>query len=344
MPWPASIEAAAPPSAPRLGVFLQLDRAPEVTTTYQEVLDLIVAAEQLGYHSARVTQHHFGERYGRLPAPLPFLVTAAERTHTIRLGTVVITIPLEQPFRLVEDAAVTDLLINGRLELGLGSGFAPDVFAAFGVDIEQRRALTTSGIELLQRALAGEPLDAQGTQLQPPAPDLLNRLWLAVMSEEGAHYAAQYDLGLLLGRVERGGGSPVENQVRTAQTYRAALSARADQGRIAVGRAVYPAADRATAKRDLAEALAQSTAEHVRRGLLDANASLDEVLTRFHILHGHPEEISQILAAEQVAIGWTELLVQIDPGDLPYHKAVRALARVAEEVAPYLRAPVLELA
>lgn len=344
MPWPASTEATTTPSAPRLGVFLQLDRAPEVTTTYAEALDLIVAAEQLGYHSARVTQHHFGERYGRLPAPLPFLVTAAERTRTIRLGTVVITIPLENPFRLVEDAAVTDLLIDGRLELGLGSGFAPDVFAAFGVDIEQRRELTTAGIELLQRALAGEPLDAQGTRLQPSAPDLLNRLWLAVMSEEGARYAAHYDLGLLLGRVERGGGPPTANQSRTADAYRTALGAQAAQARIAVGRAVYPATDRATAKRDLAEALALSTAEHVRRGLIDAHASLDEVLTRFHILHGHPEEIGEILAAEQAAIGWTELLVQIDPGDLPYHKAVRALARVAEEVAPYLRKPVLELA
>ena len=59
------------------------DKLPIVV--YEEVLDLIVVAEELGYHSARVTQHHFGERYGRLPSPLPFLVTAAERTKHIRL-------------------------------------------------------------------------------------------------------------------------------------------------------------------------------------------------------------------------------------------------------------------
>lgn len=338
MSWPL------PDHAPRLGLFLQVDRAPNVAGTYDEVLDLIVAAEALGYHSARVTQHHFGERYGRLPSPLPFLVTAAERTRRIRLGTVVITITLEQPLRLAEDAAVTDLLIDGRLELGLGSGFAPDVFAAFGVDIERRRELTTASFQCLQRALAGEPLDEQGTRLQPPALPLLDRLWLAVMSEEGARYAVVHNMGLLLGRVERGGGSPVENQVRTAHTYRTALGVQADQARIAVGRAVYPAADRATAQRDLAEALAQSRAEHVRRGLLAADASLEDTLTRFHILHGHPEEIGQTLAAEQATIGWTELLVQIDPGDMPYAKAVRALERVAQEVAPYLRTPAWQLA
>lgn len=333
-----------PAGTPRLGLFLQVDRAPNVQSTYAEVLDLIVAAEQFGYHSARVTQHHFGERYGRLPSPLPLLVAAAERTRHIRLGTVVITITLEQPLRLAEDAAVTDLLINGRLELGLGSGFAPDVFAAFGVDIEHRRPLTTASFTCLQRALAGEPLDDQGTRLQPPAPDLLNRLWLAVMSQEGATYAAQHQMGLLLGRVERGGGSPVANQTLTVNTYRSALGAQAANARIGVGRAVYPANDRATAKRDLAEALAQSTKEHVKRGLLSADASLDEVLTRFHILHGHPEEIGATLAAEQAALGWSELLVQIDPGDLPHHKALRALERVAQEVAPYLTAPALAIA
>src|SRR5829696_1608266 len=169
---------------PHIGLFLQVDRAPDHPSTYQEVLELIVAAEELGYHSARVTQHHFGERYGQLPSPLPFLVAAAERTQRIRLGTVVVTIPFEQPVRLAEDAAVTDLLMNGRLELGLGSGFAPDVFAAFGLDLENRRDLTTDAIQQLRSALRGDALgDEEGPRLHPPAPTLLERLWLAITTE-----------------------------------------------------------------------------------------------------------------------------------------------------------------
>lgn len=328
---------------PRLGLFLQVDRAPDVTSTYEEVLDLIVAAEQLGYHSARVTQHHFGERYGQLPSPLPLLVAAAERTSTIRLGTVVVTIPLEQPLRLAEDAAVTDLLADGRLELGLGSGFAPDVFAAFGIDLENRRDLTTSAILELQRILRGDGLDERGTRLHPPASSLLERLWLAITTEEGARHAAQMNMGLLLGRVERGGGPPVENQARTAQAYRDALAAHNDAGdqaeiRIGVGRAVYPADDRASAQRDLGPAVAPILTEHIRRGLLPTGSTLDDYLYRQHIIHGHPEEIVQTLSAEYAQIGWTELLVQIDPGDLPHDKALVALERVALEVAPHIAA------
>lgn len=323
------------PSTP-IGLFIQLDRAPDVSTVYSETLDLIVAAEELGYSAVRVAQHHFGMRYGRLPSPIPFLVAAAHRTRRIRLGTAVITVPFEHPIRLAEDAAVADVLMNARLELGLGSGYDPGEFLIFGVDAESRRGRTSTAIEVLQRALRGEPFDDQGTQLYPPAPGLLDRLWLAAMSVEGARYAAQLNMGILLARVERGTGAPTENQTHMTDAYRAALAATGRPARIVAGRTVYVADDRVTAQRDLTAALAPLFEEYVRKGLAPAVASWEERLTSLHILHGHPEEIIPILRAEQAAIGWTELMVQVDPGDLPPAKAIRALERFAGEVAPYL--------
>jgi alkanesulfonate monooxygenase SsuD/methylene tetrahydromethanopterin reductase-like flavin-dependent oxidoreductase (luciferase family) len=322
---------------PKVGLFLQIDGPSEVVAVYEQALELIVAAEALGFHSARVTQHHFGERNGWLPSPLPFLAAAGQRTRRIKLGTVVVTIPLENPFRLAEDAAVTDLLLNGRLELGLGSGLGPEVFATLGVDFESRREQTWEGIEQLLKALRGETLHERGAHLQPPDAALAERLWFAVMSEAGARYAARHNLGLLLGRVEHGGGSPVANQARTTQIYREALGPRAQLARIAAGRTIYVAEDREIAQRDLAEALKPLIAAYGRGGgLIPANAPLSEVLARLHILHGHPEEIAQTLAAEQAAIGWTELLVQVDVGNLPHHKALRNLERIAQEVIPRL--------
>lgn len=329
-----------PTEPPQVGLFLQLNGGPDVPAVYQNTLRLICAAEELGFHSARVTQHHFGERYGWLPAPLPFLAAAGQWARRIRLGTVVVTIPLEQPLRLAEDAAVTDLLLDGRLELGVGSGLNADVFAIFGVDPERKRALTAEGLDLLRRALRGEPLDGRGARLQPPAPGLAGRLWLAVMSEEGARSAARDGLGLLLGRVEHGGGSPVANQTRTARIYRAALGPRAAQARIAAGRTLYPAADRATALRELAEVMRPQLEAQARAGFLPGGATLEEALARLHIIHGHPEEIAQMLLAEQAAIGWTELLVQVDPGDTPPGRALRALEVVAREIVPALAAAV----
>ena len=66
--------------------------------------------------------------------PFPFLAAAAERTRRIRLGTAAVTLPLEDPIRVAEDAAVLGALSGGRLELGVGSGAGPAPFAVFGKD------------------------------------------------------------------------------------------------------------------------------------------------------------------------------------------------------------------
>ena len=67
------------------------------------------------------------------------LAAGAERTRRIPLGTAVVTLPLEDPVRVAEDAAVLDALSGGRVELGVGSGADPAVFAAFGKDLGRRR-------------------------------------------------------------------------------------------------------------------------------------------------------------------------------------------------------------
>lgn len=329
-------EVAKPKATLRWGLFLQMDGAPPGATVYRQGIELIKAGEDLGAYSARVTQHHFGERYGWLPSPLPFLAAVGQVARQIRLGTVVITIPLEQPLRVAEEAAVTDHLLQGRLELGFGSGLNQAVFTTLRADYNTRREVTRQGLAIIQAALRGEPLDERGTRLQPPAPDLAERLWFAVMSREGAEYAAEHNLGLLLGRVEHGAGSPVANQSQTTQIYREAVKARGDEVRIAAGRTIYPAADRATAERDLAEALQPLREAYVQSGFMPAGATFQELLARLHIIYGHPEEIIETLRREQAAIGWTELLVQVDPGNLPHAKSLKALELLADKVLPYL--------
>ena len=300
---------------PEMGLFLQVDGAPPINSLYEQTAELIVAAEELGYYSARVTQHHFGERYGWLPSPLPFLAAVGQRAKRIRLGTVVVTVPLENPTRLAEDATVTDLLIDHRLELGLGSGLNPEVFATFGISHETRREATNSGLKRLKEALQGKVLHPNGQVLQPPDPTLAERLWLAVSRAENAAFAARQGLGLLLGRVEAGGYSPLENQAHSVQNYRSALAAQ--PARIAVGRTVYPARDKATAKRDLAEALEPLAASYQKSGFAPVGATFEEILARLNIVYGHPEEIVEVLAAEQARLAgpscWSRLTPAIYP-------------------------------
>src|SRR5215218_10136109 len=118
----------------RLGFFTRLLDEAGAGERYRLAAEQIIHAEQHGFDSAWVAQHHFHEAEGGLPSPLVFLASVAARTTSIRLGTGIITLPLEDPVRVAEDAVVLDLISNGRVELGVGSGGTPSSFAAFGQD------------------------------------------------------------------------------------------------------------------------------------------------------------------------------------------------------------------
>ncbi|MET9834299.1 LLM class F420-dependent oxidoreductase [Streptomyces sp. NPDC006385] len=74
-------------------------------------------AEELGYDVILVPDH-LG-----MPAPFPALVAAAEATERPRLGTFVLNAGFWNPALLAREVATTDALTDGRLELGLGTGY-----------------------------------------------------------------------------------------------------------------------------------------------------------------------------------------------------------------------------
>ena len=89
---------------------------------YARTLELVERAEALGAASVWLSEHHFFED-GYLPQPLTFAAAIAARTSTIRIGTAVLLAALRAPAQLAEEAAVVDILSNGRLDLGVGLGY-----------------------------------------------------------------------------------------------------------------------------------------------------------------------------------------------------------------------------
>ena len=91
----------------------------------------IVRAEELGFDSIWITEHHFAED-GYTPSPIPLLAAIAARTKKVELSTDILLLPLYDALKLAEDVATIDVLSGGRMMLGLGMGYRDEEFEAFG--------------------------------------------------------------------------------------------------------------------------------------------------------------------------------------------------------------------
>ena len=98
------------------------------------------------------------------------------------------TLPLELPLRVAEDAAVLDLMCGGRLEVGIGPGGNLSAYEAFGLDSTERTALLVRHHRVLVDAWSGRALPG-GDRLYPPNPGLADRIWQATFNIEGARRA-----------------------------------------------------------------------------------------------------------------------------------------------------------
>jgi alkanesulfonate monooxygenase SsuD/methylene tetrahydromethanopterin reductase-like flavin-dependent oxidoreductase (luciferase family) len=306
----------------------------DAADSYRIALDLFSAAEEMGYDSGWVAQHHFLNGSGRLPSTLAFLAAAAERTRHIQLGTAIVILPLEDPLRVAEDAAVVDTISGGRLQLGLGTGSDPLTFAAFGRDLDSRRQRYADGVRIIHDALSGKRINATEAHLYPPAPSLNDRIWESTLSPGGATKIARNGNGLLLARTAFQSNEPTDlAQLPVAQAY---LDEVSREPRIGLSRAVYPAADRRTAMAHMQSGVAEYVDTMIKRGFFPAGLTQEEYFARSHIHYGHPEQVVASLRADKILPFTTELICQVQPGHPTPDQIVTALERIAAEVAPEL--------
>jgi alkanesulfonate monooxygenase SsuD/methylene tetrahydromethanopterin reductase-like flavin-dependent oxidoreductase (luciferase family) len=176
----------------RLGLYLDL-RNPGGARPWPEVyarsLERVVEGERRGLGAVWTTEHH-GAPDGYLPQPLTVLAALASRTTTLRLGTAVLLAPFRHPLAIAEEAAVVDILSGGRLELGLGAGWDPKEFAAFGVEHSRR-------FTILKEVVAQLPeLWGSGRATPPPVQDPVP-IWYGARAPIGARRAGELGAALL---------------------------------------------------------------------------------------------------------------------------------------------------
>jgi alkanesulfonate monooxygenase SsuD/methylene tetrahydromethanopterin reductase-like flavin-dependent oxidoreductase (luciferase family) len=154
---------------------------------YARTLEWIEEADRLGAAAVFFGEHHLTAD-GYMPQPLTFAAAVAARTQHIRIGTEVLLAALRHPLHIAEEAAVVDVLSNGRVELGFGAGYVPGEFAAFGIDKADRfRRLDGSVVEV--RRLLADVVSP------PPVQDAIPT-WGGYFGPAGARRAGRMGVGL----------------------------------------------------------------------------------------------------------------------------------------------------
>lgn len=154
------------------------------------VTDLAVAAEGSGWHGFFVWDHIVVSDGTPVADPWVILTAVALSTETIEIGPMVTPVPRRRPWVLARQATTVDHLSDGRLILGVGIGFPPDVeFGTFGepIDERERADMLDEGLDILEGmwsgdvfSFAGEHFTVEPTRFAPrPAHRPRIPIWVA---------------------------------------------------------------------------------------------------------------------------------------------------------------------
>lgn len=330
-------------------------------TMHARVTEEILAADRLGFDCAWLAEHHFSNEYGIMPDVWVYAAYLAAHTKQIKLGMAVVTLPLSNPVRVVENAAFLDILSGGRVILGLGSGYRKYEFDGFGLDFDARRDMQEEALPMMLDLFRTKRTSHKGRYfsahiaatyelfphpVQKPYPPL----FLAGATDRSIGVAGRMGFGLMLSTL-----TPFDELAKQVAHYRANLAnaptelrANPGFGQVDIARWVYVAETDEQAKRDSEEGLIRHLKHffgghqsgylgQVSKGKDSVTSALEyDTLKRSTIIHGSPKTVLASIEELKAKTGLSSLMLHYPPW-YGTEKAKTSLELFASEVIPRLR-------
>jgi alkanesulfonate monooxygenase SsuD/methylene tetrahydromethanopterin reductase-like flavin-dependent oxidoreductase (luciferase family) len=329
----------------KLGIFSVMDFHPEhqgsAAGFYREMIDLAVDAEQLGYDSAWVAEHHFAH-YGLCPAPAVLLAGIAQRTERIRLGPAVCVLPFHDPVKVAEEYAVLDVVSGGRLDFSVGRGYLAHEYAGHLVDREESQGRFNEALEVIELAWKGEPFEYVGRfyryppivlntkPLQQPAPPIA----LAALSPTTYERIGAKGYNLIAVPY-------ILDDISALKELLAGYKARAQDGpqvgggpRVTVAFHVHVAPTQAEAEKRARPYMTR----YCETRAVGNSKTFDQLMRQQLMAVGEPAHVAGILRKLE-SFGVERVLCLMNFGGMPYPSVRDSLALTAREVMPLLTAP-----
>ena len=344
----------------RFGFFDQLPCASGFTERqrYKDIIAQIELGDELGFDTAWLGELHFSRAFSILADLLMVLAAAAQRTSRIRLGTAVTLLPLHNPVKIIEEAAIADILSDGRLEFGVGRGAFPLYYVGFDVPQEESRERFEEALDFILAAWRSENFSFQGKYfhahdlcviprpVQSPYPPVR----VAANSPETFPFAARLGLPIFAAPLI----NPPERLKAGLRAYRETLPAGA-KGDTALAFSVHVSTSRAQARQDTEAGLLRflrEAAERLRpvgQGDIKSFEAFRQVLARIErvryediesemAVFGDPEYCIERVQALRREYGMDEFICYFNQGGVMDHAMVKqSMTSFARDVMPYCR-------
>jgi alkanesulfonate monooxygenase SsuD/methylene tetrahydromethanopterin reductase-like flavin-dependent oxidoreductase (luciferase family) len=327
----------------RFGFFSVVDHYPKELRRsageyYGELLEQVEAADELGFDSFWVAEHHFHE-YGAIPRPPIWMAAAAERTRRIRLGSGVVVLPFDNPLRVAEDYAMLDVLSHGRLNLGVGAGYLRHEYAGFNVDPEEKRERFDEALEILKLAWSGERFSYAGRYhrvsevevnvlpIQRPHPPI----WIATLRADRAPQIGARGFPVML--IPYASAETLDEMAAALAAYRAAFvgaGERPEDATVPFGFHCHCAETTAQARAEARESMER----YVRTRLYAVQRPFETLIEQDMVALGDPEEVVRV-GRRYEAAGFTHFLAISNFGGLGHKQVLRSMELMARHVLPH---------
>lgn len=320
---------------------------------FQEWLALVQVVEESGLDTLWLGESHFRPQRAVLASPLIGASAVAARTRRVKVGLAVQVLPLANPIRVAEEAAIVDHLSQGRLVFGVGRSSFLEAYEGYNVDYAESRALFLESLEVILKAWTQETFSHEGkyyrfhdvrlvprTRQNPHPPirvavesretfALAGRLGFPIFIRHQMDIPELQDLLKQYEQARHAAGFTGPNDVilqiagyvaDTAERARREPEASTLRGRRLVQAALNRAAD-------------PEAFDRLKR---ISEVPYDDVLHR--VAYGTPDAVVERLQEYRERLGITGVSLDVNPGgQIPYDRVVHSIRLLTEKVIPRFR-------
>ncbi len=347
----------------RYGIWSPTNMREGVSTVelYRQQIEEIELAEQLGFHHIWLYEHHVSPG-GPMPSPNLLIAAAAKSTNRIRMGAMVNILPYRNPLLVAEEAAMLDVLTNGRLDMGIGRGLRPQEFDAFCLSQQQSREMFLESLDVIRRIFADQNFLHRGKYYNvdkqiPLSPGLVQKphppFLISAQSADSLRFAAENDfpfaqIDALIEECERD-----QKMYRDIQT----ASGHAPSNRLIITREIYVADTDEQAQREALpylnnywnlwkrytelseEGRMPDSYEYWRKTAPRLQAmDFEELSARGLVMIGSPETVARKIVEHGRRLDLFALACVFKFGAMPQDMTLNSMRRFAGEVMPRIAA------